>query len=209
MLKRVTTTVVRMKKEKKTEKENKTRKIENNLWNKTWEISLMTKILQREDQWEVLRIEGVTVIIEEVVLEIDIKVDTIICMQISALRCSMNKTTTNMVLVKAETEGTTQEEVTMTLPYKQVTEKEEDLADHTINKIQGITTIATMNKIMIITIDNIDILELNNICTMMVGNLKWDTETNLTGKIEINGEMVHRIIEDIRITECREEVVDL
>lgn len=128
---------------------------------------MMTKTLPREDLSEVVGKEGVTVMIEEVVLEIDTRVDTITCMKTLVQQSNMLVTTNN--LAKTETdEDSTQEEVTTTLLFKQAREKEEALEDHTttINKILDIlTTITTMNKIMIITIDNIDIQELNNTCS--------------------------------------------
>jgi hypothetical protein len=122
----------------------------------------------------VAQIEGVTVTIEEVVLEIDTRVDTITCIKTLELRSNMQKPTINMLLDKAETEDTIQEEVTTTLPYKQATEKEEAMVEHStiIKQIQDTTTITTMNKIMIIMIDNIDTQELNNIVTMMEAKLK-------------------------------------
>lgn len=112
--------------------------------------------------------------IEEVVLEIDTRVDTITCIKTLELRSNMQKPTINMLLDKAETEDTIQEEVTTTLPYKQATEKEEAMVEHStiIKQIQDTTTITTMNKIMIIMIDNIDTQELNNIVTMMEAKLK-------------------------------------
>lgn len=105
---------------------------------------------------------------EVVVLEIGTKVDTITCMRTLDHRSNMLAITNN--LDKAETaEGSTQEEVTTTLVFKAAREKEETQVEHTttINKILDIlTTITTTNKTMIITIDNIDIQELNNTCSI-------------------------------------------